>query len=119
MNLLRLVQVLQETPRSADSRTAESTFLAVSLRFVSSCWTVERGMPGILVNVAAANFPVTSRYAGVVRIFLLLDHVDPVVHFANLASVKKSKQPWKLVNFWEKLLRSLHAYRFLNTNRRL
>ena len=40
------------------------------------------------VNVAAAGFSVTSRYALVVRgFFLLLAQVDPVVHFANSASV--------------------------------
>ena len=40
------------------------------------------------VNVAAADSPVTSRYAfGVQRIFLLLAHVDPVVHLASSASV--------------------------------
>ena len=39
------------------------------------------------VNIAAAGFRVTSRYALVVRIFLLLVQVDAVVHFANSAPV--------------------------------
>ena len=39
-----------KTPCSGDSRTAESTCLTVSLRFVSCCWTVECGMPGIPCN---------------------------------------------------------------------
>ena len=41
------------------------------------------------VDIAAAGFPVTSRYAfGGRKMFLHLDQVDPVVHFANSASVK-------------------------------
>ena len=40
------------------------------------------------VNVAAAGFSVTSRYALVVQwIFLLLHQSDPVLHFVNSASV--------------------------------
>ena len=60
------------------------------------------------------NFPM--RFGGL-RIFLLLDQVDLVVHFANSAS-EKSKQPWRLEYLAVLPLLSLHAYRFLNTNRR-
>ena len=48
------------------------------------------------------NFPM--RFGGL-RMFLLLDQVDPVFHFANSASV-----------LLEEIL--FHAYSFLVTNRR-
>ena len=50
------------------------------------------------------------RFGGL-RMFLLLDQVDPVAHFANSASVQL-EAPWRLIYLMEKLLLNLHAYRF-------
>ena len=56
-------------------------FLTFLLRFVS-CLLDSRVR--VSSDVAAAGFPITSRCSlGGLRIFLLLDQVDPVVHFAN------------------------------------
>ena len=55
--------------------------------------------------------------SGGLRIFLLLDQVDPVVHFANSASVQL-EETVEVGMLYGTALLSLHAYRFLNTNRR-
>ena len=56
---------------------------------------------------------------GGLRIFLLLDQVDPVVHFANSASEKFEATLEIGILCGIVPLLSLHAYRFLNTIRRL
>ena len=71
-----------------------------------------------IVDVAAAGFPVTSRCALVVWGFSCF-----LIRLILLSTLRirlqyNSRQPWRLVYLVVLLLLSLHAYRFLNTNRR-
>ena len=118
-NLLRLVQVLQDRLLVRVSfELLNQLFVTVSLRFVSCCWTRRRYAWKSEVNVAAAGFSVTSRYALVVwgfSCFLVrLILLSPL----RIRLQKNSRQPWRLEYFIGKLLLSLHAYRFPNTNRK-
>ena len=71
-----------------------------------------------IVNVAAAGFSVTPRYAvavrGCSRFLLRLILLSTL----RIRLLYNSKQPWRLVHFLVLLLHSPHAYSFLKINRR-
>ena len=72
-----------------------------------------------IVTVAATGFTVTSRYGLVVRGFSCFLLKLILLSTLRVRLQINSRQPWRLENFVEKLIRSLHAYHFLNTYRRL
>ena len=87
-------------------------FLTVSLRFVSSCWTVEWSYEWYsIVKIAAAGSPVTSRYALVFRGFscFLLKLILLSTFRVRAFSITRGI-PWRLVYFMVKLLLSLYMH---------